>query len=204
MTLVVAAISVGCSGPGSDGSPTATPATPDAGTTSATVPASGQFTLPTAAPVTPTSGAGAPSGIPAPAPAPEPTPALYADPVAVARAWMGQFCETSFEEPINANLTRAGVYATGAGTAADTERGDTPDTYQQMREQKLTTRCDQVEAQVNPDAPATPDMVYVEVSATSTQLAAGLPFQTSPVISTRRVVRGGDGRWLVDVAVDAG
>lgn len=198
------ALGAGCSAPGPAGpeaasSPpgTSAPAAPDSTTP-------GQIELPTVAPVTPTAGAGVPSGIPAAAPAPDPTPATYADPVLVAQAWMRQFCQTDYQEPINANLTRAAVFATVAATAADTARGDTPDTYQQVREQKLSARCDHVAALVNPEAPASPTSVYVQVSATSTQLADGAPFQTLPLSSTRRIVREADGRWLVDAEVDAG
>ncbi|OXM44254.1 hypothetical protein CFP71_40590 [Amycolatopsis thailandensis] len=117
---------------------------------------------------------------------------------------MQQYCQTDFEEEINGNLIRAAAYATPGATAADTTRGDTAQSYQQMRNQKLATRCDQIEAKISPEAPATPSMVYVQVSASRTQLTASRPFQTLPLVSTRRVVRGGDGRWLVDSGVDAG
>ncbi|WP_199753912.1 hypothetical protein [Amycolatopsis sp. WAC 01375] len=166
--------------------------------------AQGQFTLPPVAPITPTSANTEPTGVPPAVAPPQVDGALFTDPLRVTTAWMRQFCQTDFMEPINGNLTRAATYATLEATAADTTHGDTAQSYQQMQNQKLATRCDQVEASINPEAPTTPSMVYVQVSAARTQLADGRPFQTLPLVSTRRVVRGGDGRWLVDAAVDAG
>ncbi|WP_410646295.1 hypothetical protein [Amycolatopsis sp. cmx-4-54] len=166
--------------------------------------AQGQFTLPPVAPITPTSANAAPTGVPPAVAPPHVDTALFTDPLRVTTAWMRQFCQTDFTEPINGNLTRAATYATPEATASDTTHGDTAQTYQQMQTQKLAARCDQVEATINPEAPTTPSMVYVQVSAARTQLANGRPFQTLPLVSTRRVVRGDDDRWLVDVAVDAG
>jgi hypothetical protein len=173
--------------------------------TTAPATSAGQLVLPTATPVTPpSSNAGAPGRAPSIAPPPNTTPATYADPATVARAWLQQWCQTDYQEPINAHVARAAVFATPAATAADTATGDTPDSYQQMRQQQVSSRCDDIAAQVDPEAPASPTQVYVQVSASRTQLAAGAPFQTMPFSAMRRVVRGGGGRWLVDIAVDAG
>jgi hypothetical protein len=124
--------------------------------------------------------------------------------VVVAEAWMQQFCATDYHEPINDNVRRAAVFATAASTAADLAAGDTPATYHQVVAQQLASRCADVTAQTDPDGPSSPTEVYVQVSAIRTQLAGGAPFQTMPVTSIRRVLRGADGRWLVDIAVDAG
>lgn len=117
---------------------------------------------------------------------------------------MAQYCATDYREPINANITRAAVFATPAGTAADTKTADTPDTYRQVRDQKLSSRCANITAQTDPDGPSSPTRLYVQVSAIRTQLAGDQPFQTSPLTSTRRVIQGADGYWRVDIAVDAG
>jgi hypothetical protein len=162
------------------------------------------MTLPTVSPITPTGSAGAPTGVPASAPPPDTSPGSYADPVTVTRAWFAQFCQTDYPEPVNGNIARAAVFATPAAVAEDTAAGETATGYRQVQDQKLATRCDGISVEVNPEAPARPDLVYVVVAATTTQLADGRPFQTLPTTSTRRVVRGGDGRWLVDIAVAAG
>lgn len=170
------------------------------GSTSAT-----QLAPPTATAVTPSSGhAGTPPRIPSPAPPPNTASATYADPVTVATAWLQQWCQTDYQEPINANVTRAAVFATPAATDADTAAGDTADSHRQAQSQQVSARCDGIAAHVDPEAPASPTQVYVQVSANRTQLAAGVPFQTMPFSAMRRIVRGGDGRWLVDIAVDAG
>lgn len=196
--LVLAATAGGCS----DQKPTEVP--PPQGSAPASPTAQGQFTLPPVAPITPTSANTAPTGVPPAVAPPHVDAALFTDPLRVTTAWMRQYCQTDFMEPLNGNLTRAATYATPEATASDTTHGDTTQSYQQMRNQKLATRCDQVEASINPEAPTTPSMVYVQVSAARTQLTDGRPFQTLPLASTRRVVRGGDGRWLVDAGVDAG
>lgn len=204
LATAVAVACVSCSLP-----PAAAPAPglspSEANGTSAPATSAGQLVLPTATPITPpSSDAGAPRGVPSAAPPPNTTPATYADPATVAMAWLQQWCQTDYREPINANVTRAAVFATPAATAADTATGDTTDTYQKMRQQQVSSRCNDIAAQVDPEAPASPTQVYVQVSASRMQLAAGAPFQTMPFSAMRRVMRGGDGRWLVDIAVDAG
>jgi hypothetical protein len=163
-----------------------------------------QVALPTVTAITPSDTAGTPDGVPAAAPAPDTSAATYANPVTVTTAWMQQFCQTDYQEPINGNVTRAAVFATPAGTAADLAAGDTPTSYQQVVAQKLSSRCSNVTAQLDPEGPSGPNEVYVEVSASQTQLADGSPFEVLPLTSTRRVLRGADGRWLVDIAEDAG
>jgi hypothetical protein len=160
--------------------------------------------LPTVTAITPTGTIGTPDGVPSPAAAPDTSAASYADPVAVTTAWMQQYCQTDYQEPINGNVQRASVFATPAGTAADLAAGDTPEGYQQVVAEKVANRCSGITAQLDPDGPSGPSEGYVAVSATRTQLANGIPFQTMPLNSVRRVLRGADGRWLVDIAVDAG
>lgn len=206
LAAAVAVLCAGCSvlspAPASSTSPTGSGGGTAIGTPSTTP--SSQIALPTVTAITPSDTAGTPDGVPAPAPAPDTSAATYADPVTVATAWMQQFCQTDYQEPVNGNVTRASVFATPAGTAADLAAGDTPSSYQQVVAQKLSSRCSSITAQIDPEGPSGPNEVYVEVSASQTQLAAGIPFEVLPLTSTRRVLRGADGRWLVDIAEDAG
>ena len=207
LAAAVAAVTLACAGCSVSSTapafPTA-PAEPGTGAVGPSTPSSGQLVLPTVTAITPTGMVGAPDGVPVPAPPPDTSAASYADPVTVTTAWMQQYCQTDYQEPINANIERASVFATPAGTAADLAAGDTPQGYQQVVAEQVSNRCSGITAQIDPDGPSGPNEVYVAVSATRTQLANGVPFQTIPLHSVRRVLRGADGRWLVDVAVDAG
>ncbi|CRK57003.1 hypothetical protein [Alloactinosynnema sp. L-07] len=117
---------------------------------------------------------------------------------------MTQWCATDYREPINAAIERAATFATPAGTAADLAKGDTPATYRTSVELKVGNRCDHISATVSPEAPRAPGAVYVVITARRTQLADDHPFQVVPVVTTRAVLRQPDGRWLVDVHVEAG
>ncbi|WP_410570371.1 hypothetical protein [Amycolatopsis sp. cmx-4-61] len=142
--------------------------------------------------------------MPAPAPSPPFTADVYASPVSVATAWMTQWCSTDWQQPRNANVQRAAALQTSFAAAADLAAGDSEAAYRQMQDMKVSSACDHVAAEVDPEAPAGQNRVFVIVTANRTRLADGRPFQTAPESSTRAVVRQSNGRWLVDVAVDAG
>jgi hypothetical protein len=122
----------------------------------------------------------------------------------VAEAWLTQWCASSWQEPRNANVTRAAVYQTPAGQSADLAAGDDPSVWAQVVAQRVDQRCDQVHAQVSDEAPRSDARVRVVVAARRVTLAAGRPVQADQVSSTRRVIRQPEGRWLVDVADRAG
>jgi hypothetical protein len=151
-----------------------------------------------------TTAANPPTGIPSPAPSPPFTADLYATPVSVAVAWMTQWCSTDWRAPRNDNVQRAAALQTSIAAANDLATGDSEATYRQVQALKVSSACDQVSAEVDPEAPEGPNRMYVIVTASRTRMADGHPFQTAPESSTRAVVRRTDGRWLVDVAVDAG
>lgn len=180
------------------GTPSATAtSTPSTAGSSLVLPTVTAGTPPTAGPVRP------PSTVPASPPVPTTAAASFADPVTVAVAWMTQFCATDYREPINNQIQRAAAFATPAATAADLATGDTPQTYAQVQAQKLSTRCDHISAEIDPEAPQDADQVWVVVSADRTQLADDQPFQSAPLTETRAMVHV-DGRWLVDRPGQAG
>jgi hypothetical protein len=205
VALAAAAVAVaGCSArPGTDAQQPSGPTWSTQATSPS--PTGSRLVLPPVSPITPSPGrVGTPSTVPPAPPAPDTSSATFADPVVVARAWMTQWCAMDYREPINHNVERASVFATSAGKAADLAAGDSPATYRSVVEQKLTNRCDRIIAEVSPEAPHGPNQVYVVLTADRTQLAADQPFQVLPVITTRSVIRQADGRWLVDVHVEAG
>jgi hypothetical protein len=193
-----AALAVGCS----TGSPAPNADTP-VGAPAPT--ASPSLALP---PVTashpPTTTAHPPTGVPAPAPAPPFTAEVYVSPVSVATAWMTQWCSTDWRRPRNEHVQRAAALQTSFAAAVDLAAGDSEATYRQVQAMKVSSACDHVAAEVDPEAPAGQNRVYVIVTANRTRLADGHPIQITPESLTRAVVRQPGGRWLVDVAVDAG
>ncbi len=193
-----AALAAGCS--------TSSPAPAADATASAPAPATGPSVAlpPVTASVPATTTANPPTGVPAPAPSPPFTADVYASPVSVATAWMTQWCSTDWQQPRIANVQRAAALQTSFAAAADLAAGDSEAAYRQMQDMKVSSACDHVAAEVDPEAPAGQNRVFVIVTANRTRMADGRPFQTAPESSTRAVVRQSNGRWLVDVAVDAG
>ncbi len=130
--------------------------------------------------------------------------ALFADPAAVSTEWLRAWCTLDWREPMNGNLDRAARYQTSSAAKADRREGDTEDTYRSMREQQLSSGCDEVTATPSPEAPQSADVAYLVLSARRVNSAAGVAFEIEQIRSVRRVLRQTDGRWLVDIRVEAG
>ncbi|MFD9701257.1 hypothetical protein [Lentzea sp. NPDC059081] len=171
--------------------------------TSPSPPGSG-LRLPSVSPITPSAPAGMPSTVPPPPTAPTAATTDFTDPVAVTRSWMTQWCASDYRQPRNNNVERATVFSTSAGKTADLQAGDSEAAYRAVIEQKLSTRCGRITAELIPEAPRGEWQVYVRATATRTLLTADVAFQTEQVLTTRSVLRQPDGRWLVDVHVEAG
>ncbi|WP_410604730.1 hypothetical protein [Amycolatopsis sp. lyj-90] len=129
---------------------------------------------------------------------------MFADPVAVTTAWLREWCATDWREPMNANLHRAARYQTPSAVKADLRDGDDENTYRSAQEQQLSSGCDEVVATPSPEAPQSPDLRYLVLSARRVNSAAGVAFETEQVRSMRRVVLQPRGRWLVAEQVEAG
>lgn len=129
---------------------------------------------------------------------------IFADPATVSAEWLRQWCTLDWREPMNANLDRAARYQTSSSAKDDRREGDTDDTYRSMREQQLSSGCDEVTAMSSPEAPQSADVAYLVLSARRVNSAAGVAFEAEQVRSARRVLRQTDGRWLVDTRVEAG
>ncbi|MFC3456322.1 hypothetical protein [Amycolatopsis speibonae] len=135
---------------------------------------------------------------------PRPDGAPFTGPAAVGTEWLREWCALDWHEPMNANLDRAARYQTTAAAKADRRTGDNEDTYRSVREQQLSSGCDEVTAAASPEAPQSADVAYLVLSARRVNSAAGKAFETEQVRSVRRVLRQADGRWLVDTQVEAG
>lgn len=206
-TALAVLVCAGCSSPAPDQpgpaptGPALSASTP--ATSPSPLPGSG-LRLPSVSPITPSAPAGTTSTVPPPPTAPTAATTDFADPVAVTRSWMTQWCASDHRQRRNNNVERATVFSTSAGKTADLQAGDSEAAHRAVVEQKLSTRCDRITAEVIPEAPRGEGQVYVRATATRTLLAADVAFQTEQVLTTRSVLRQPDGRWLVDVHVEAG
>lgn len=198
---------VGCSSPAPERTVPAPPRPELSASTPATSPSpppGSGLRLPSVSPITPSAPAGTPSTVPPPPTAPTAATTDFANPVAVTRSWMTQWCASDYRQARNNNVERATVFSTTAGKTADLRAGDSEAAYRSVVEQKLSTRCDRITAELIPEAPRGEDQVYVRATATRTLLAADVAFQIEHVLTTRAVLRQPDGRWLVDIHVEAG
>ena len=129
---------------------------------------------------------------------------VFTSATTVAAEWLRHWCALDWQEPMNANLDRASHYETTAAAREDRRRGDDANTYASMRAQQVSSSCADVTAAQSPEAPNSTDVVYLVLAARRTTLAAGKPTGDEPVRDVRRVIRQADGRWLVDLPVEAG
>lgn len=167
--------------------------------TPATVPTADLVISTTTIPASTSRGSTAPPTT-APPPPTAPTAATtdFRDPVAVARDWMTQWCSSDYREPHNHNIERATVFATPAAKSTDLAYGTTTEAYRTVVTQRLSSRCDQITAAINPDAEQDRQLVVVLV-AHRTDLVADVPVSSDTVTVARSMLLQPDGRWLVDV-----
>jgi hypothetical protein len=148
----------------------------------------------------PPSGAGAPVAVTeAPSlPVLIASPADYAEPETVATKYLQAWCYQPVGSPAATNITTAAVYLTAAGLADDQSRAPT-------RPSALTSICGPVTVTPLGEQPPTPDRALLALSTHQVLLnPAGSIIGQQMLEQTRRVLRGPDGRWLVDVQVRAG
>ena len=169
-----------------------------AGPASATAPATWSSNPATAGP--PASGAGAPGAVteaPAP-PVVTPSPADYAKPETVAAKYLQTWCYQPVGSPANTNITNSAAFMTAAGLADDQSRAPTG-------QSALTSICGPVTVTPLGEQPSTPDRALLALSTHQVLLnPAGNIIGQQMLEQTRRILRGPDGRWLVDVQVRAG
>jgi len=179
-------------------SPDTSASTSTTGPASATTPATWSSNPATARP--PAFGAGAPAVLtdaPSP-PVVTASPADYAEPETVATKYLQAWCYQPVGSPANTNITNAAAYLTANGLADDQSRAPT-------RQSAFTSICGPVAVTPLGEQPSTPDRALLTLSTRQVLLnAAGSIIGQQILEQTRRVLRGPDGRWLVDVQVQAG
>ena len=126
------------------------------------------------------------------------SPADYAEPETVAAKYLQAWCYRPVGSSANSNITTAAAFMTAAGLADDQSRALTGPSA-------LTSVCGPVTVTPLGEQPSTPDRALLALSTRQVLLnPAGSIIGQQMLEQTRRVLRGTDGRWLVDVQVRAG
>jgi hypothetical protein len=185
----------------------------EAGSEQATVTAA-TATNPTAQTAEPTPRTPLPPGSPVPTSStPNPAPSLIASPTppnltttaeqyrtaeAVATQYLQVWCWQPATAPANSNLTNTDPWLTPAGQADDLTRSAT-------QLPSLTSICGPVTVTQIGEQPSAPDRTLLQLSARQAYInPSGVIVSQQTIEQTRRIVRGSDGRWLVDTQVQAG
>ena len=126
------------------------------------------------------------------------SPEQYRTAEAVATQYLQVWCWQPAAAPANSNLTNTAPWITAAGQAADLTRSATwlP---------SLTSICGPVTVTQIGVQPSTPDLTLLQLSTRQAYInTSGVVVSQQRIEQTRRIVRGPDGRWLVDTQVQAG
>lgn len=146
----------------------------------------------------------APSSMPG-APRLQPTLSDFSDPSSVLQQWLQVWCWRPATGSANANIAAASHWVTQAGFDADRAAGATSDQWAQTVAAGVSTRCGQATATVSMDAPTSKDAVWMIAGAEQFWVTdTGTVVGTQQITRTRLVTRQPDGRWLVDIAAEAG
>lgn len=137
---------------------------------------------------------------PPPAPRLAPLPADYTTPVTVAAAYFAAWCFVPAGQAATTGVEQATPWLTVDGWRDDRGRA----VAAPPPADGVGTVCGPVQAEQVAAAPATGQVVWVRVRARQVWLRGGAVLGDHQVSQVRRVVRDGQGRWLVDVRVSAG
>jgi hypothetical protein len=125
-------------------------------------------------------------------------PEQYRTAEAVATQYLQVWCWQPAAAPANSNLTNTAPWITHAGQADDLTRSAT-------QLPSLTSICGPVTVTQIGEQPSAPDRALLHLSARHAYInPAGVIVSQQRIEQTRRIVRGPDGRWLVDTQVQAG
>jgi hypothetical protein len=117
---------------------------------------------------------------------------------AVATQYLQVWCWQPAAAPANSNLTNTAPWITPAGQADDLTRSAT-------LMPSLTSICGPVTITQVGEQPSAPDLALLHLSTRQAYINAyGVIVSQETIEQTRRIVRGSDGRWLVDTLVRAG
>jgi hypothetical protein len=122
----------------------------------------------------------------------------YGTAEAVATQYLQVWCWQPAAAPVNSNLTNTTPWITPAGKADDLTRSATS-------VPSLTSICGPVTVTQVGEQPSAPDLTLLYLSTRQAYInASGVIISQETIEQTRRIVRGPDGRWLVDTQVQAG
>lgn len=125
-------------------------------------------------------------------------PEQYRTAEAVATQYLHVWCWQPATAPANSNLTNTAAWITPAGHADDLTRSAT-------QLPSLTSICGPVTVTQIGEQPIAPDRTLLHLSTRQAYInTAGVVVSHQRIEQTRRIVRGPDGRWLVDTQVQAG
>ena len=126
------------------------------------------------------------------------SPEQYRTAEAVATQYLQVWCWQPAAAPANSNLTNTAPWITPAGQADDLTRSATS-------LPSLTSICGPVTVTQIGVQPSTPDLTLLQLSTRQAYInTSGVIVSQQRIEQTRRIVRGPDGRWLVDTQVQAG
>lgn len=114
------------------------------------------------------------------------------------------WCYLPVDGQANLNIARVASWVTAAGWVDDKTRAIGPATWAEIQDQGISTVCGPVTATLNHEGPETDRRKFVLLSTTRYRIAAGRVIDSDVIAVQRRVLRADDGRWLVDVQVQAG
>jgi hypothetical protein len=125
-------------------------------------------------------------------------PEQYRTAEAVATQYLQVWCWQPAAAPANNNLTNTAPWITPAGQADDLTRSAT-------QLPSLTSICGPVTVTRMGEQPSAPDRTLLQLSGQQAYInTSGVIVSQQTIEQTRRIVRGPDGRWLVDMQVQAG
>ena len=126
------------------------------------------------------------------------SPEQYRTAEAVATQYLQVWCWQPAAAPANSNLTNTAPWITPAGQADDLTRSATS-------LPSLTSICGPVTVTQIGEQPSAPDRTLLQLSTRQAYInTSGVIVSQQRIEQTRRIVRGPDGRWLVDTQVQAG
>ena len=126
------------------------------------------------------------------------SPEQYRTAEAVATQYLQVWCWQPAAAPANSNLTNTAPWITPAGQADDLTRSATS-------LPSLTSICGPVTVTQIGEQPSAPDRTLLQLSTRQAYInTSGVIVSQQTIEQTRRIVRGPDGRWLVDTQVQAG
>lgn len=133
------------------------------------------------------------------------TAADYVSAAAVAKQYMAVWCYQPASGAANQNLANEAAWVTAAGWADDKSRAVPTTSWTQTQKAGLTSLCGPIVVTPLTEAPNAPTLQWVQVAARQAIVnRQGQLIGQQTITQTRRILKAPDGRWLVDVQVQAG